>query len=88
MAATKDQIKKEFFLSVLKGPYEPAVNDVIVEGIVNKDLYKKFQCEITTDEFNDIGDELEAAGYCKWNDDGHLALTAEGLEYLLKYHKS
>lgn len=88
MAASKDQIKKEFFMTLLKGPYEPAVNDIVVEGIINKDLYKKYQCELTTDEFNEIGDEMEQEGYFKWDNDGHLALTPEGLAHLSKYHKT
>ena len=86
--ATRDQIKKEFFISLLKGPYEPAAEDIVVQAIITKDLYKKYQHDITADEFNEIGDELEEEGYFKWNVDGHLALTTEGLNHLSKYHKS
>lgn len=85
--ATIDQIKKEFFISLLKGPFEPSIDEVIVEGIVNKGLYKKYQLELTSDEFNDIGDELEEEGYCTWNDNGHLALTAKGLIHLAIFQK-
>lgn len=74
-------------MALVKGPYEPAINDVIAEDIGNKGLYKKYQCDLNSDEFNKICDELEE-GYFKWNNDGHLALTAEGLEYPSKFHKS
>lgn len=85
--ASKEQIKREFFMCLLKGPYEPAINDIVIQGIVSKDLYKKYQYDLTTDDFNETGDELEEKGHFKWNDDGHLALTSEGLDYLLKFHK-
>ena len=84
--ASRDLIKKEFFLYLLKGPYEPSINDTVIQGIVSKDLYKKYQYELTTDEFNEIADELEEEGYFQWNDDGQLALTAKGLDHLSKFH--
>lgn len=85
--ASKDQIKKGIFMSLLKGPYEPAVNDIVIHGIVSKDLYKKYQYELSADEFNEIGDELAEAGYFQWNNDGQLALTTEGLAHLSGFHK-
>lgn len=86
--ASKDQIKKGFFMSLLKGPYEPAIEDIVIHGIVRKDLYKKYQYELSADEFNEIGDELEAEGYFQWNHDGQLALTTAGLAHLYKFHKA
>ena len=85
--ASKEQIKKEFFMCLLKGHYEPAINDIVIKDIVSKDLYKKYQYELNTDDFNEIGDELEEKGYFKWNDDGHLALTIKGLDYLSRFYK-
>ena len=85
--ASKEQIKKEFFMSLLKGPYEPAVNDIVIQGIVSKDLYKKYRYELSADEFNEIGDELEREGYFQWNNDGQLALSLEGLDHLSRFHK-
>jgi hypothetical protein len=85
--ASKEQIKKGFFMSLLKGPYEPAVNDIVIQGIVSKDLYKKYQYELAADEFNGIGDELVEAGYFQWNNNGQLALTTEGLDHLSRFHK-
>lgn len=79
---TKEQIKREFFISLTKQSHGMAVNDIILPAIIIKDLYKKYQCEITIDEFNDIGDELEIEGYFRWNDDGFLAITLTGLEFI------
>jgi predicted transcriptional regulator len=84
---SKDQIKKEFFISLLKGRYEPAINDIVVQRIISKDLFNKYRYELTTDEFNNIGDELEEQGYFQWNDDGRLALTSKGLDHLSQFHK-
>lgn len=81
---TKEQIKQEFFASLTKQSNGIAVNDVVLPAIIIKDLYKKYQYEITTDEFNAVGDELETAGYFRWNEDGHLALTAAGLNFIEK----
>ena len=85
--ATNDQIKYEIFVSLLKRHNGPAINDVVVEGVVRVGLNKKYQYHLTQDEFYNIGDKLVEAGCFKWNDDGRLALTPVGLDYLsrLKY---
>lgn len=74
-------------MSVLKRRHEPTDGDTIIHGIVNNNLYKKYQYDLTIDKFNEIGDELEAAGYVKWNTDGQLALTAAGLEHITRFKK-
>jgi hypothetical protein len=83
--ATIDQIKNEFFISMFKRVHGPVINDLVVAGIVRAALTKKYQYHLTTDEFNTIGDELTEAGLYRWNDNGHLALTEEGLEYLARF---
>ena len=83
--ATKDQIKNEFFLSLLKRLHEPVVNDIVVVNLVRSSLTKKHQYHLAEDEFNMIGDELAEAGLFRWNDDGRLALTLEGLTYLKRF---
>ena len=30
-------------MCLLKGHYEPAINDIVIKDIVSKDLYKKYQ---------------------------------------------
>jgi hypothetical protein len=81
---SKDLIIKEFFASLLKRPYEPAVNDVIIDNVVRLALTKRYQYHITEEEFVTIGDELVEAGYFKWNENGKLALDEGGLLYLSK----
>jgi len=83
--ATIDQIKAEFFLSMFKRLHGPAINDIVVVGIVRALLNKKYQHHLTTDEFNTMGDELADAGYFRWNDNGQLALTPVGVKYLESY---
>lgn len=80
--ATKEQIRREFFATLLKGSQGVAVGDAVIPAILIKDLYKKYQYELSHDEFDAIGDELENEGYFSWNADGLLAVTAEGLAYL------
>jgi hypothetical protein len=82
--ANKDQIKAEIFISLRKRFHEPAIHDIVVINLMRSSITKKYQYHLTEDEFNTIGDELADAGYCRWNDDGRLALTAEGLAYLAK----
>lgn len=76
------QIRKEFFASLLKQGNGVAAGDVVIPAIVIKDIYKKYQYELTTEEFDTIGDELEAEGLFNWNVDGLLAITAAGIEAL------
>jgi hypothetical protein len=74
-------------MSLLKGPYEPAAGDTVIQGIVSNDLYEKYQHELSADEFNEIGDELVTAGYFQWNNDGQLALTTKGLDRLARLYE-
>lgn len=80
--ATKEQVKREIFLSLLKRLHAPALNDIVVINLVRSGLTKKFQYALTDEEFFAIGDELVEIGYFRWNDDGRLALSSEGLAYL------
>jgi hypothetical protein len=79
---TSEQLKKVFFAILLKQPHGIAIDDVVIPAIVIKDLYKKYQYDITVDEFDQIGDQLEAGGYFRWNEDGLLAITESGLNYI------
>lgn len=85
---TKEQIKAEIFLSLRKRLHEPAVHDIVVINLVRSGLTKKYQYDLVEEEFNAIGDELAEAGYFRWNDDGRLALTAEGLRCLSHLKKN
>jgi predicted transcriptional regulator len=85
---TIDQIKSEIFLSMFKRVHGPVINDVVVIGIVRAGLTKKYQYHLDTDEFNTIGDELAEESLFRWNDNGQLALTAKGLEYLTRLKSS
>ncbi|SDF80553.1 hypothetical protein SAMN05216464_1338 [Mucilaginibacter pineti] len=83
--ATKEQIKAEIFFSMFKRLHAPVINDIVVVGIVRALLNKKYQYHLDTDEFNTIGDELADAHLFRWNDNGQLALTAEGLAYMTRF---
>ncbi|MBT2560091.1 hypothetical protein J7E50_02500 [Pedobacter sp. ISL-68] len=78
MMPTIEQIKHEIFISLRKRIQEPGINDIVVEGVVRVGLTKKYQYHLTAEEFNTIGDELAEGGYFRWNDNGRLALTADG----------
>lgn len=79
---TIEQIKREYFISLLKRHNGPGVNDVVIPNVVRTGLKNKYQYHLINDEFNTIGDELVEAGYFRWNDNSQLALTSEGLKYL------
>lgn len=85
---TIEQLKDEIFISLRKRLQEPGIKDIVVEGVVRVGLTKKYQYHLTKEEFNSIGDELAEAGYFRWNDNGRLALTAEGLEHLSQFKLS
>ena len=54
--ATIEQIRKEFFITLAKSGRGIAVDDVVLPAIVIKDLYKKYNYELSTEGFNEIGD--------------------------------
>jgi|GEM_PF-6674600 len=79
---TASQIKKEIYTLIRKGPYEPALNDIVNEAALKSLLFSRYAYDLTDDEFNLIGDELADSGDFYWNNDGKLALNTGGIAYL------
>lgn len=79
---TNHQIKKEIYTIIGKGPYGPALNDTVNEAALKKSLFSKYNYDLSADEINSIADELVDTGNFHWDDDGKLALSANGVTYL------
>lgn len=52
--ATKEQLRKYFFVTQTKNTRPVAVNDIGLTAMVIKDLYKKHQYELSTEEFHEL----------------------------------
>lgn len=82
MIVTPQLVKKEIFIQMRHGVYAPALHDVVNETALQKELFTKYDYDLSHEEFATIGDELSDVGDFYWNDNGKLALASRGLRYL------